>query len=93
MFVVFVPHFHNKRIFKCLTHSSFHESIVQYLSKYPLNEEGVGRIENQMNRYGEGNTRNPRKGGGYDIKGEPKRMVDDHVFVGFRIKILDDEPL
>lgn len=37
-----------------------------------------------MNRYGEGNTRNPRKDGGYDIKGEPKRMVDGHVFVGFR---------
>ena len=46
-----------------------------------------------MKRYGEGNTRNPRKGGGYDIKGEPKRMVGGHVFVGFRIKILDDEPL
>ena len=46
-----------------------------------------------MNRYGEGNTRNPRKCGGYDIKGEPKRMEDGHVFVGFRIKILDDEPL
>ena len=44
-----------------------------------------------MNRYGEGNTRNPRKGGGYDIKGEPKRMVDDHVFVGFMPKFLDDE--
>lgn len=58
-----------------------------------LNEEGIGRIENQMNRYGEGNTRNPRKDGGYDIKGEPKRMVDGHVFVGFRIKILDDELL
>ena len=67
------------------------KSTVQCLSIYPLNEEGVGRIENQMNRYGEGNTRNPRKGGGYDIKGEPKRMVDGHVFVGFRIKILDDE--
>ena len=36
-----------------------------------------------MNRYGEWNTRNPRKGGGYDIKGEPKRMVDGLVFVGF----------
>ena len=46
-----------------------------------------------MNRYGKGNTRNPRKDGGYDIKEEPKRMVDGHVFVGFRIKILDDEPL
>ena len=49
------------------------KSTDQCLSIYPLNEEGVGRIENQMNRYGEGNTRNPRKGGGYDIKGEPKK--------------------
>ena len=57
------------------------KSTVQCLSIYPLNEEGIGRIENQMNRYGEGNTRNPRKDGGYDIKGEPKRMVDDHVLL------------
>ena len=32
------------------------KSTVQCLSIYPLNEEGIGRIENQMNRYGEGNT-------------------------------------
>ena len=48
------------------------KSTVQCLSIYPLNEEGIGRIENQMNRYGEGNTKNPRKGGGYDIKGTQK---------------------
>ena len=45
-----------------------------------------------MNRYGEGNTRNPRKGGGYDIKGTQKNGGRS-CFVGFRIKILDDEPL
>lgn len=58
------------------------KSIVQCSSIYSLNEEGIGRIENQMNRYGEGNTRNPRKGGGYDIKGTQR--VDGPVFVGFR---------
>lgn len=69
------------------------KSTDQCLSIYPLNEEGIGRIENQMNRYGEGNTRNPRKGGGYDIKGEPQKWWTVLFFCWFYAKLLDDELL
>ena len=68
------------------------KSTVQCLSIYPLNEEGIGRIENQMNRYGEGNTRNPRKGGGYNIKGAQKNGGRS-CFCWFYAKLLDDELL